>query len=163
MKITSNSRIWFYSELIRSNPACDFSAKNVRQSDVAALLYSSGTTGTSKGVILTHKNFIATSLMMTADQDRHGEPRNMFLCFLPMFHTYGLSVITYSQLRRGNTVVSMGKFELEKVLGAVDKYKVTHLFIVPPVMLLLANQQSVWWGTSGEKSDGGLCKEYPSC
>ncbi|XP_059427900.1 probable CoA ligase CCL10 [Corylus avellana] len=140
IKITSNSRIWFYSKLIRSNPACDFSTKNVRQSDAAALLYSSGTTGTSKGVILTHKNFIATSLMMTADQDQHGEPRNMFLCFMPMFHTYGLSVISYSQLRRGNTVVSMGKFELEKVLGAVEKYRVTHLFIVPPVMLLLANQ-----------------------
>jgi 4-coumarate--CoA ligase len=98
--------------------------------------------GTSKGVILMHKNFIAMSLMMTADQDRHGEPRNLFLCFMSMFHTYGLLVIMYSQLRRGNTVVSMGKFELEKVLGAVDKYKVTHLFIVPPVMLLLANQHS---------------------
>ncbi|KAE8099657.1 hypothetical protein FH972_017619 [Carpinus fangiana] len=107
-------------------------------SDIAALLYSSGTTGTSKGVILTHKNFIATSLMVTAYQDRHGEPRNVFLCFIPMFHVFGLSVITYSQLRRGNMVVSMGKFELHKVLGAVEKYRVTHLYVVPPVMILLA-------------------------
>ncbi|XP_059428589.1 probable CoA ligase CCL10 [Corylus avellana] len=138
MKLKSNSKIWYYSELIKSNRLFDLSAKNVRQSDIAALLYSSGTTGTSKGVILTHKNFIATSLMVTADQDRHGEPRNAFLCFVPMFHAFGLSVITYSQLRRGNMVVSMGKFELHKVLGAVEKYKVTYLYVVPPVMILLA-------------------------
>jgi 4-coumarate--CoA ligase len=143
MKIKSNSKIWYYSELIKSNRVFDLSAKNVRQSDIAALMYSSGTTGTSKGVILTHKNFIATSLMVTADQDRHGEPRNVFLCFLPMFHAYGLSVITLSQLRRGNMVVSMGKFELHKVLGAVEKYKVTHLYVVPPVMILLAKHSAV--------------------
>ncbi|KAE8099658.1 hypothetical protein FH972_017620 [Carpinus fangiana] len=143
MKIKSNSKIWYYSELIKSNRVFDLSATNVRQSDIAALLYSSGTTGTSKGVILTHKNFIATSLMVTADQDRHGQPRNVFLCFIPMFHAFGLSVITYSQLRRGNTVVSMGKFELHKVLGAVGKYKLTHLYVVPPVMILLAKYSAV--------------------
>jgi 4-coumarate--CoA ligase len=143
MKIKSNSKIWYYSELIKSNRVFDLLAKNVRQNDIAALLYSSGTTGTSKGVILTHKNFIATSLMVTADQDRHGEPRNVLLCFIPMFHVFGLSVITYSQLRRGNMVVSMGKFELQKVLGAVEKYKVTFLYVVPPVMILLAKHSAV--------------------
>ncbi|XP_059463366.1 probable CoA ligase CCL10 isoform X1 [Corylus avellana] len=143
MKLKSNSKIWYYSELIKSNRVFDLSAKNVRQSDIAALLYSSGTTGTSKGVILKHKNFIATSLMVTADQDRHGEPRNVFLCFVPMFHVFGLSAITYSQLRRGNMVVSMGKFEFHKVLGAVEKYKVSYLYVVPPVMILLAKHSAV--------------------
>lgn len=73
------------------------------QFDVAALLYSSGTTGKSKGVILTHRNFISASLAGTSDQDRYGEVNNVFLCFLPMYHVFGLSIITYSQLRRGNT------------------------------------------------------------
>lgn len=115
----------------------------MKQSDTAALLYSSGTTGKSKGVILTHKNFIAMSMMVTADQDRYGEPKNVYLCFLPMFHVFGLSAITYSQLRRGNTVVSMGKFEFEKFLGAVEKYRVTYLSVVPPVMILLAKHSAV--------------------
>ncbi len=89
------SKIWYYSELIKiSNRECDLLAKIVTQSDIAALMYSSGTTGMSKGVILTHKNFIANSLMMMADQDRYGDPKNVFFCFLPMFHIYGLSVIT---------------------------------------------------------------------
>ncbi|KAK4583157.1 hypothetical protein RGQ29_026088 [Quercus rubra] len=138
---TPSSKIWHYSELIEmSSMECDLPDKTVKQSDTAALLYSSGTTGTSKGVILTHRNFIAASVMVPADQDRYGDPKNVFLCFLPMFHIFGLSVVTYSQLRRGNTVVSMEKFELEKTLLAVEKYRVSHLFIVPPVMIALAKQ-----------------------
>ncbi|KAG6692716.1 hypothetical protein I3842_10G128400 [Carya illinoinensis] len=139
----TTSKIWYYSELIKSNRACDFPATNVTQSDIAVLLYSSGTTGTSKGVILTHQNFIVTSLMVTADQDQYCDPKNVFLCFLPMFHVFGLVVITYAQLRRGNTVVSMGKFEFEKMLGAVEKYRVTYLSVVPPVMIVLAKRNAV--------------------
>ncbi|KAM3689263.1 hypothetical protein ACB098_09G033500 [Castanea mollissima] len=143
-KKTPSSKIWYYSELIEmSNVECELPDKAVTQSDMAALMYSSGTTGKSKGVITMHKNLIATSLMVTADQDRNGDPRNVFLCFVPMFHMFGLSVALYSQLRRGNTVVSMRKFDLEKVLWAVEKYRVTHLCVVPPVMIELVKQSAV--------------------
>ncbi|KAK4265586.1 hypothetical protein QN277_026617 [Acacia crassicarpa] len=55
---SSGSKIWYYADLIRmSNASSDLPENNVTQSDVAALLYSSGTTGESKGVILTHQNF----------------------------------------------------------------------------------------------------------
>ncbi|CAK7343168.1 unnamed protein product [Dovyalis caffra] len=138
-----DSKIWFYSDLLKSSnhdqvlnlPA---EGRNVNQNDVAALLYSSGTTGGSKGVMLTHKNFISNSLMITDDQDRYNEPKNVFLCFLPMFHIFGLGVITYSQLRRGNCVVSMKKFEFEKMLRCVERFKVTHIWLVPAVMIALA-------------------------
>ncbi|KDP29158.1 hypothetical protein JCGZ_16547 [Jatropha curcas] len=126
-----------------SSEVSDLPVNDVKQNDIAALFYSSGTTGISKGVILTHRNFIATSVMVTADQDRNKEPKNVFLCFLPMFHIFGFAVTTYSQLKRGNTVVSMEKFELEKMLRNVEKYKVTYLFVVPPVMIALAKQSLV--------------------
>ncbi|KAJ4851041.1 4-coumarate--CoA ligase-like 7 [Turnera subulata] len=139
-----SSKVWYYSDLLDDDgtpddgvtgrlPAVD----GVEQNDVAALLYSSGTTGTSKGVVLTHRNFMATALMVTADQERYGEPRNVFLCFLPMFHVLALAVIVAGQLTRGNAVVSMEKFELEEVLRCVEKYRVTHLYMVPPAMLAL--------------------------
>ncbi|KAI3878090.1 hypothetical protein MKX03_014358 [Papaver bracteatum] len=115
----------------------------IDQADTAALLYSSGTTGTSKGVVLTHRNFIAASQMVSSDQDCNGEMHNVFICFLPMFHIFGLATISFSQLQRGNTVVSMGKFDLETVLRSVEKYRVTHLFVVPPIMLALAKQISI--------------------
>ena len=67
----------------------------------------------------------------------------MFLCFVPMFHMFRLSVEMYLQLWRGKMVVSMGKFDLEKVLWAVEKYKVTHLCVVLPVMVELVKQSVV--------------------
>ncbi|XP_062117332.1 probable CoA ligase CCL10 [Humulus lupulus] len=143
-KLSSKSEFWFFSDLTRkSDRFSELPISDVRQSDVAALLYSSGTTGKSKGVVLSHKNFITTSLMVTSDQDRYGDPQNICMCFLPMFHIFGLSVIAYSQLRRGNGVVSMGKFELEGALRAVEMYRVTHLFVVPPVMIALAKESVV--------------------
>ncbi|OMO73646.1 AMP-dependent synthetase/ligase [Corchorus olitorius] len=113
----------------------------VKQNDVAALMYSSGTTGASKGALLTHGNFIASTVNFAADQERYEEKgsSNVCLCFLPMCHGFG-SLLTFTQLRRGNVLVSMAKFELEKVLGAVEKYKVTHLFVAPPVMVSLVKR-----------------------
>ncbi|XP_031384311.1 4-coumarate--CoA ligase-like 7 [Punica granatum] len=138
---SNKPKVWNYFDLIRTeDPRLEFPPVAVTQDDVAALMYSSGTTGTSKGTILTHRNFISTSLMVTSDQDRYREPRNVFLCFLPLFHIMGLSTILYSQLRRGNTVVLLKQFELENVLRCVEKYRVTHLYVAPPVMVAFAKQ-----------------------
>ncbi|KAJ7981047.1 4-coumarate-CoA ligase [Quillaja saponaria] len=139
--IVSNSKITSFSELLKSSGSpADFPATNVKQSDTAVLLYSSGTTGTSKGVILTHRNFIAASLMGTMDDELAGVLHSVFLCVLPMFHVFGLAVIMYSQLQRGNAIVSMRKFDLEMILKTIEKYKVTHLWVVPPIILALAKQ-----------------------
>ncbi|XP_042476791.1 probable CoA ligase CCL7 [Macadamia integrifolia] len=121
----------------------DLPQVSIKQTDTAALLYSSGTTGTSKGVVLTHRNFITTALIVTADQELAGDMHNKILCFLPMFHIYGLSIIVYSQLQKGNMVVTLGKFDFELVLRAVEKYRVTHMSVVPPVMIVLAKQSLV--------------------
>ncbi|KAI3791501.1 hypothetical protein L2E82_05273 [Cichorium intybus] len=111
--------------------------------DTAALLYSSGTTGVSKGVVLSHRNFIAASQMVTSDQRLMGEKDYVHLCFLPMFHIFGFAVILYSQLQEGTPVVSMEKFSFEGVLKNIEKYKVTHLWAVPPVILALTKQDVV--------------------
>lgn len=141
---SQNSNVTHYSDLVKIGGSVkDIPADLVKQTDTAALLYSSGTTGMSKGVILTHGNFIAASQMVTADQDLTGEINNVFLCFLPMFHVFGLSVITYAQLQRGSAVVSLAKFDLGLVLRSVEKYRVTHLWVVPPVVLALAKQSVI--------------------
>nr|WGU11321.1 4-coumarate:CoA ligase 5.2 [Crinum x powellii] len=131
----------------------DFEPQEIDQDDTAALLYSSGTTGTSKGVILTHRNFITASLMVTADQgeEEGADDFNTYLCFLPMFHVFGLSIVNYSQLQRGNTVVVMERFDMEGMLREVERYRVSHLFVVPPVMVGLAKHGKVL----GKKYDLG--------
>ncbi|KAM0892296.1 hypothetical protein ACQ4PT_025868 [Festuca glaucescens] len=136
----SASNVTLYSDLVSGVDETQYRRPPTKQSDTAALLYSSGTTGESKGVILTHRNFIAASTMVTSDQDQRGEGPNVFLCFLPMFHIFGLSVITFGQLQRGNTVVVMSGFAMDAVMKAVEQYRVTNLFCVPPVMIALAKQ-----------------------
>ncbi|XP_062172499.1 probable CoA ligase CCL7 [Alnus glutinosa] len=141
---SSSSSVIHFDALVRlGGTGSDFPESNVKQNDTAVLLYSSGTTGTSKGVILTHRNFIAASLMVAMDQELSGEAHNVFLCVLPMFHVFGMAVIVYSQLQIGNAVVSMGRFELEKLLRAVEKYRVSHLWVVPPIILALAKHSVV--------------------
>lgn len=140
---SSSSVIHFDALVWLGGTGSDFPESNVKQNDTAVLLYSSGTTGTSKGVILTHRNFIAASLMVAMDQELSGEAHNVFLCVLPMFHVFGMAVIVYSQLQIGNAVVSMGRFELEKLLRAVEKYRVSHLWVVPPIILALAKHSVV--------------------
>ncbi|KAH6821299.1 AMP-dependent synthetase and ligase family protein, partial [Perilla frutescens var. hirtella] len=113
----------------------------VMQTDAAAIMYSSGTTGASKGALLTHKNFMWSALMMTSDQESNGELGNVFLCFLPMFHIFGLSGLLYAQLQRGNTVVVMSQYKMNDMLRAIDKFKVSHLFVVPPVVVELIKKE----------------------
>ncbi|XP_077225828.1 putative CoA ligase CCL7 isoform X1 [Tasmannia lanceolata] len=141
----SDHGITYFSDLIdMAGPtALDFPMVSIKQTDTAALLYSSGTTGTSKGVILTHRNFIAAALMACSDQDSNGEIHNIFLCFLPLFHIFGLSIITFAQLQRGNSVVVMGRFDLEEVFRLIEKYRVTYMFVVPPVMIALAKNSLI--------------------
>ncbi|KAK4408987.1 4-coumarate--CoA ligase-like 7 [Sesamum angolense] len=137
--------ITLFSELVNSegSVSLDSNRNGIKQNDTAVLLYSSGTTGTSKGVILSHRNFIAASLMVTPDQELAGEMNNVFLCVLPMFHVFGLAVIMFSQLQRGNAIVSMSKFDLEMILKTVEKYRITHMWVVPPIILGLAKSSMV--------------------
>ncbi|WVZ55505.1 hypothetical protein U9M48_006155 [Paspalum notatum var. saurae] len=137
--------VTFYPDLVAGAQETEYRRPPIRQSDTAALLYSSGTTGASKGVILTHRNFISAAPMITADQDALGEGPNVFLCFLPMFHIFGLSVITFAQMQRGNAIVVMSGFDMDSVMAAVQRHRVTHLFCVPPVMIALAKL-----GTAGK-------------
>lgn len=126
-----------------AGPVTELPESGIKQGDTAALLYSSGTTGLSKGVVLTHGNFIAAAVMIGMDDDLAGEANDVFLCVLPMFHVFGLAVVTYTALRRGSAVVSMGKFELEAFLKAIEKHRVTKLWLVPPILLAMAKQSVV--------------------
>ncbi|GLT80768.1 hypothetical protein SLA2020_521910 [Shorea laevis] len=143
-RVKPNGKVLHFQDLLDlPGKVTELPVALVKQNDTAVLLYSSGTTGTSKGVILTHGNFIAASLMVTTDQEIVGDMHRVFLCVLPMFHVFGLAIILYSQLQKGNAVVSLRKFDFEMLLRCVEKYKVTHLWVVPPVILALAKQSVV--------------------
>ncbi|KAM3402999.1 hypothetical protein ACQJBY_006655 [Aegilops geniculata] len=117
--------------------ADDLPSAEVGQEDAAAVLYSSGTSGRSKGVVLTHRNLIAmVELFVRFEASQYARPAcdNVYLAALPMFHVYGLSLFAAGLLSLGSTVVVMRRFDVGEAVRAVHRYKVTHLPLVPPIM-----------------------------
>ncbi|GAA1436281.1 4-coumarate--CoA ligase family protein [Streptomyces thermospinosisporus] len=109
--------------------------------DVAALPYSSGTTGTPKGVMLTHRQ-IATNLAQLNSAINAG-PGDRILAVLPFFHIYGLTALMNAPLRHGATVVVLPRFELETFLAAIQNHRITGLYVAPPIVLALAKHPLV--------------------
>ena len=112
--------------------------------DVVALPYSSGTTGLPKGVMLTHRNLVANLCQIEAAHWYAGvREDDMVIGVMPFFHIYGLSVILGNGLAKGATIVTMPRFELEPFLEALQRYGVTWLYVVPPIVLQLAKHPAV--------------------
>ncbi|CAN1339650.1 Probable CoA ligase CCL5 [Linum perenne] len=80
------------------------------QSETAAILYSSGTTGASKGVILTHSNFISVMTLMKWSVEAMSAKDDTFLCFIPMFHIYGLAFFALGIPAVPPVILGMVKF-----------------------------------------------------
>eukprot|EP00249_Psilotum_nudum_P016807 c25992_g4_i1 orf=72-1175(+) len=129
------------TKLLQSDSA-RFSPVPIRQDDVAALLYSSGTTGMTKGVIITHRNLIAQRLV-AFKEDGTSWTDSVFLCALPMFHIYGLTFFATGVLSKGSTTVIMPKFDMVQMLELIQRYRVTLLPIVPPILIALAKLKIV--------------------
>ena len=105
------------------------------------LPYSSGTTGRSKGVVLSHDNLTAN-----IEQCKHVlsyGPNDVALAILPFFHIYGMQVLMNGLLANGVTIVTMPRFDLEEALKNVQTHKVTWFFAVPPIVLALAKHPLV--------------------
>lgn len=131
----------FY-ELISCDPNWD-SRPKISQQDTAAILYSSGTTGASKGVVLTHGNFIAMMELFVrfeASQYEYLSSENVYLAVVPMFHVYGLSLFVMGLLSLGTTVVVMRKFDSDEMVKAIERYSVTHFPTVPPLLMALTRR-----------------------
>ncbi|KAL3417907.1 4-coumarate-CoA ligase 2 [Phlyctema vagabunda] len=120
------------------------------QKDLAFLVYSSGTTGHPKGVMLTHRNIVANIL-----QGKVGEGGNLswkggkdnmgdrLIAFLPFFHIYGLTALVHQSLYSGFELVVMPKFDLAKFCAHIEKHHITFAYVVPPVILQLGKSPIV--------------------
>ena len=105
--------------------------------DVAALLYSSGTTGFPKGVALTQHN-IHTNIALPP-QARYSDyrPGDRLAAFLPLFHVYGQNYIMNAAILAGATIVLFARFVPDTVLRAIGEERITHFFAVPTIFINL--------------------------
>ncbi len=129
-----------FSELLRHGdvpPDVEIDPAN----DIAALPYSSGTSGVPKGVMLTHRNIVAN--LAQVEPDGVVNESDVLLGVLPFFHIYGMVVIMGGALVSGATIVSMPRFELEPFLQLLQDHRVTVANVVPPIILALAKHPAV--------------------
>ncbi|KAL2318865.1 hypothetical protein Fmac_032741 [Flemingia macrophylla] len=111
--------------------------ERVEQDDTATLLYSSGTTGPSKGVVSSHRNLIAM-VQIVLGRFRM-EENETFICTVPMFHIYGLAAFATGLLASGSTIVVMSNFEMHDMLSAIERFGATYLPLVPPILVAMLN------------------------
>jgi len=101
---------------------------------LAALPYSSGTTGLPKGVMLSHYNLVANVYQLLGPLAAQLSGEDRILCFLPLYHIYGLNVILNPALILGATVVLMSRFSVQQLATLLVEEAITMMPLVPPAM-----------------------------
>lgn len=123
--------------------------------DVASIMYTSGTTGTPKGVMLTHRGIVFGAFAKTEPFDiKAGET---VLCVLPLFHSGGLNDLAFPCMYRGASIVLRRNFSATEFWECVEKYQVNAFYIVPTMWNILlkapesktVNTGSLRFGLSG--------------
>lgn len=111
------------------------------KTSIAVLPYSSGTTGKPKGVMLSHFNLVSNIIQTNSAQAYKDD--DVALAVLPFFHIYGMQVLMNCLLAEGVPIVTLRRFDMEKVLVLIEEHRVTRFFAVPPIVLGLAKHPAV--------------------
>jgi long-chain acyl-CoA synthetase len=101
---------------------------------IAALPYSSGTTGLPKGAMLSHFNLIANVFQLVAPNTSKINGSDRMLCCLPLYHIYGLNVALNPMLILGGTLVLVPRFQVEQMMQLIVSEEITMMPLVPPAM-----------------------------
>ena len=109
--------------------------------DLALLQYTGGTTGTPKGVMLTHRNLVSNTL-----QCRHWMPalrsgQERFLAVLPFFHVYGMSACQNLAVSVGASMALLPRFQVNEVLSTIEREQITVFPGIPAMYAAINNHQ----------------------
>jgi long-chain acyl-CoA synthetase len=123
-----------------------FETREVDDGDTAVILYTSGTTGQPKGAELMHRNMISNAMTSDALFGADVDNPDTLLCVLPLFHSFGQTVIMNAGFAFGGTVVLLPRFEAGAALELMDREDVTFFAGVP----------TMYWGLLGALDDSGV-------
>ena len=143
-KIPEDAPIIMWDEFMRLGKACFWNYKVKRTADdPAAILYSGGTTGTTKGILLTNLNFNALSAQIIATNPMFRVGDKM-LSAMPLFHGFGLGVCIHSMLAQGGRCILVPRFTAESYSKLITKYRCNFIAGVPTLyeaLLRLPNME----------------------
>jgi long-chain acyl-CoA synthetase len=133
----ASSEFKYQMDNLMADASWDNPDYEVRSDDIAAILFTSGTTDEPKGVCLTHANLVANSV-----QTRHWIPdvrygEEVFLGVIPLTHSYGMTTAMNIPIAIGATLVLLPVFELDQVLDHIKEFKPTVFPGVPSIYALI--------------------------
>ena len=130
-KIPDNAPVIRWKEFLKLSKHCFYDYKVKRASDdPAVILYSGGTTGTTKGIVLTNKNFNALGAQVVA-ANRMFRPGDKMLAAMPLFHGFGLGVCVHTMLTQGGRCILVPRFTPKSYAKQIVKYRCNFIAGVP--------------------------------
>jgi long-chain acyl-CoA synthetase len=129
--VPAGANVHWLQDLLKANPPQPPSVVIDPKTDLAALPYTGGTTGSPKGVMLTHYNLLASQASGQAAFSNFEPGKEVVLAFLPFFHIYGQVVIMLGAMIQGNLLVLFTTPDTEAILAAMERYQATVFYGVP--------------------------------
>ena len=130
-KIPEDAPVIFWNDFMRLGKCCFWNYKVPRRGeDPAVILYSGGTTGVTKGILLTNLNFNALGQQIVATNPMF-RPGDRMLSAMPLFHGFGLGVCIHSMLSQGGRCILVPRFTAKSYAKLITKYKCNFIAGVP--------------------------------
>lgn len=143
VSVQKNPPVYDFLELLNRAPRNAESRSShlphVQPGDLAQLQYTGGTTGTPKGVMLTHRNVVANTLQGRSWCPDFHEGEEIFLGVVPLFHCYGLSTCQNLAVATGCSIILLPRFHADEAVKAIHKYRVTIISGVPMMFSMISD------------------------
>ena len=123
-----------FGNLLRTISSTFPQPQNPSKQTLAALPYSSGTTGLPKGVMLSHYNLVSNVYQLVGPGAAELSAADNVLCCLPLYHIYGLNVILNPMLILGGKLVLMPRFGVPQLTSIMLEEEITMMPLVPPAI-----------------------------
>ncbi len=114
----------------------------IQNDDLAVLQYTGGTTGLSKGAMLTHRNLLANAMQTRSWVPQARDSAETALCVAPFFHAYGLSVGMNLSILAGSTMVLLPQFKAKEVVQAIHRYHPSMFPGIPTMYIAIMKEAS---------------------
>ncbi|MBV9292917.1 MAG: AMP-binding protein [Frankiales bacterium] len=135
--VPHHADVFHWSALLRGATAVP--QASVDPNDVAVLQYTGGTTGVSKGAMLTHSNLVANAHQMRLWLPEATSGAESTLTVLPLFHVYGLTLCMLTTVLLASRLILVPRFDVDLVLDTIESERPTLFPGVPPIYHALAD------------------------
>jgi len=143
-KVEYGSEVFRFQDLLAAQEEREVFSGEVKNGDTAMFLYTGGTTGLSKGAILTHSNLVANVMQIRLWYNRVDVGEEAVLCALPFFHSYGLTTCLHlAVLLRSKMILIPNPRDIKTVLKTIQKEKASLFSGVPTLYVAINNHPQV--------------------